>query len=253
MPQLAVIPQDEFIDQYFVFHAGEHLACIGPTGTGKTTFMMKVLPVALAQDPKLRAVALVMKPHERVEQDGLRRRKFTGDPTVEKFQKLHGAKVIRDWPPPDPIPGVKKPAYFVLWPKHTFDPNKDDAAHYEIFRKAILGGYKQGNWIIVADEAYSLSNEMHLTKELITVWSKARSMNTALWAATQRPTYVPRQMYSNSEHLFLWHDPDLSARKRYADIGGVNPKLVEEVTMQLDRHACLYIRRSDRVMCIVSQ
>lgn len=252
MPALSVIPQDEFIASYFSPEPGEHAAFIGPTGTGKTTLMMKMLPVALELNPKLRAVALVMKPHERIEQQGMRRKKFTGDPTVDKFAKQHGAKVVRDWPPPDLLPGAKKPPYYVLWPRHSFDPNKDDIDHHRIFRKCILDCYKRGNWIIVADETYSLAHELGLPTELITVWSKGRSMNTALWAATQRPTYVPRSMYSNSEHLLIWHDPDQAARKRYAEIGGVNPRLVEEVTMQLNRHSCLYIRRTDRAMCIVS-
>lgn len=251
MPHLTVISQREFIDSYWAPQPGEHVACIGPTGTGKTTLMMEMLPVALELNPKLRAVVLVMKPHERIEQDGLRRKKFTGDPTVAKFAKKHGAKIVRDWPPPEPLPGVKKPPYYVLWPRHSFDPNKDDIEHHRIFRRAILDCYKRGNWIIVADETYSLAHELALPSELVTVWSKGRSMNTALWGATQRPTYVPKHMYSNSEHLFLWHDPDQSARKRYAEIGGVNPKLVEEVTLQLTRHSALYIRRTDRAMCIV--
>ena len=54
-----------------------------------------------------------------------------------------------------------------------------------------------------------------------------------------------------AEHLFLHHDPDKRARQRFAEIGGVDPKLVEDTVMSLKQHEFLYIRRRDGAMCVI--
>lgn len=75
-------------------------------------------------------------------------------------------------------------------------------------------------------------------------------MGVGLWAATQKPSGtqgkgVPGFMYSNSHHLFLSFDPDKRSRQRYGEIGGVDPKLLEELVTQLKRYQFVYINRGD--------
>jgi hypothetical protein len=141
----------------------------------------------------------------------------------------------------------------VLWPRFVFDPDRDDDTLYREFRKVILDSYKRGNRVIFGDEVYSLSMELGLDKELITLWSKGRSMGCGLWAASQKPTHIPLWAYSQAEHLFLHNDPDERARKRFDEIGGVNPNLVRGVVAHLDKHEWLYIRRDGPVMAIVGK
>lgn len=90
-----------------------------------------------------------------------------------------------------------------------------------------------------------------MAETLSTVWTKGRSMGCGLWSGTQKPSHVPLHMYNQAGHLFLAYDPDIQARKRFSEIGGVDPKLVLEVTAELDEFEWLYIRRRGRVMCIV--
>jgi energy-coupling factor transporter ATP-binding protein EcfA2 len=244
MPGLSVqrIPQDVFAARYFVARPGEHVALIGPTGRGKTTLAMRLMMPALMQNPGTRGVILAMKPHRRD-------RKRTGDETVARMAKADGARVIRDWPPPNPW---RPPPYWVLWPKHAFDPRIDDPAHYAVFRRAILDCYKRGGWWIFADEVYSLTHELGLGDELVTLWTKGRSMGTAVIGATQKPTHVPTWMYSQSSHLFLWYDGDLRARKRYAEISGFDPRLIAQIVGSLRGHDCLYVCPGDNTLCIVT-
>jgi hypothetical protein len=124
---------------------------------------------------------------------------------------------------------------------------------YRIFKIAMLDSYRKGNRIIFGDEVYGLSKELGLDKELITLWSRGRSMGTGLWAATQKPTHVPLWMYSQAEHLFLHNDPDERARKRFDEIGGVDPHYVRGIVANLEKHEWLYIRRDGPVMCIVGK
>jgi len=184
-------------------------------------------------------VVLVMKPR---------------DSTVKTWSETAGFKTVRSWPPP-PSPSwwSKKPAGYVLWPKHSFDPQRDDYTLYVQFRRAILDCYKRGKRIIFADEAAGLINELQLNRELIAVWTRGRSMECGLWTASQRPTHIPLHAYTQAEHLFLHNDPDERARDRFSEIGGVDPKLVKAIVASLDLHQWLYLRRSDRALCIVQK
>ncbi len=74
-----------------------------------------------------------------------------------------------------------------------------------------------------------------------------------MWGATQKPSHIPLWAYSQADHLFIAYDPDLENRKRYDEIGGVDPGLVRHVVGQLDkeRFQFLYIRRKGPRYCIV--
>lgn len=213
------------------------MTLIGPTGYGKTTLAYQLMQKTTT--PELPGLILVMKPQ---------------DDTVAEWTKRLGYKIIRDWPPPPSLsPFGRKVSGYVLWPKHTFEPNTDEPEHYRIFRKAILGSYKSGNRIIFADELYSLVNELDLRRELVTLWSKGRSMRTGLWGATQKPTHVPLWAYNQAEHLFLSYEPDKRGRERFAEIGGVDPKIINDTVLQLEKFQWLYIRRDGGTMCIIEK
>jgi hypothetical protein len=238
LPKSAVrverLSRQDFLETAWSYEAGEHVTIIGPTGSGKTWLGYQLLEHAAT--PELPAIVLVMKPR---------------DSTVTKWSKKVGYRIVRNWPPPVSPWKPKKPPGFVVWPKHSFDPDRDEQTLHTIFRRAILDAYKKGDRILFGDEVYSLAVELGLTKELITIWSKGRSMGCGLWTATQKPTHVPLWAYSQAEHLFLAFDPDKRARDRFKEIGGVDPIITEQIVMSLGKHEWLYIRREDAAMCIV--
>lgn len=244
------LPQDEFLAGYWAVDPGEHVSLIGPTGTGKTTLGMKLLAGATAQHTDMTGVVLAMKPHKRPPRPGERGRQ-TGDETVARLTRELGGKIVRSWPAPRRMPWDRPPAFWTFWPEHTFDIDLDEARHSEAFGRLLVDRYKRGSSWVFADETYSLTHEMGLAKPLVTLWTKGRSMDCGLIAATQKPSHVPLWMYSQASHLFLWNDPDKRARQRLGEISGFDPAVIRSVVHQLNGHSCLYLRPRDRSMAIL--
>lgn len=230
--RLTTIAREEFATRYFRYRTGEHLTCLGPTGSGKTELMNGLLVPTIS--PEVPVVSLVMKPR---------------DATARRWNQVLGLREVAAWPPAFSLTNRRPPGW-ALWPKHTFDPDVDDALLYYQFRLAMLDSYKRGNRIVLADELAGLT-DLGLKKELVAMWSRGRSMGTGVWGGSQKPTHIPLHAYNQAEHLFLAYDPDKRARERYDEIGGVDPGFVRSAVMDLDKYQWLYIRRDGQKMCIV--
>lgn len=235
LPKVDSLTREEFFREAWEYEPGQHVSWIGRTGSGKTQLAFELLQHTVTED--LPAIVFAMKPR---------------DKTVTKWGKRLEFRTVRTWPP---LPSVWKPGKqrgYVLWPLHTRNWEDDAYRHREIFQAALRDSYhsKQPR-IVFADEVVSLTKELGLGGDLEHIWTKGRSMECGLWAATQRPAMVPLEMYSAAEHIFVCYDPDKRTTDRYAEIGGVDPDLIKAVVRNLPKYHWLYIRRTDYSMCIV--
>lgn len=237
LPAILRVPRVEFLTRRWQYRPGEHVTFIAPTGNGKTTLANELLSVTAS--PELPALQLVMKPK---------------DETAQEWGKALEFRRVSTWPPPPSVWRPRKPPGYLVWPKHQmYDPRATQARHAHIMGYAILDSYAKGNRILFADELYSLDAELGLGTELVTVWTKGRSMGTGLWGATQKPTHVPLWAYSQARHMFLSYDPDKRARDRYKEIAGMDPALIESGVSQLNEFEWVYVRLAGRqsTICIV--
>lgn len=220
--RLARYDRTEFLTRRWDYQPGQHVTAIQPTGGGKTYWMYQLL-----QHTGMPAVTLVMKPK---------------DPEPARWTRILGYKEIPSWPPPPRWPWQERPAGYTLWPRQSLtDIDADEALMKREFSAALTHVYSHGEQIAFADEVGGLC-ELRLQKQLKALWTRGRSMHAGLWCATQKPSGdqggppVPTYLYSAASHLFLGYDQTKANRQRFGEIGGVDPRMVEDAVMQLRLH-----------------
>jgi hypothetical protein len=239
---LLVASRGEFLAEYWDYQPGEHVTLVAPTGYGKTWWTNELLRETASRD--LPAVVLATKPR---------------DTTVDRLLRQTSYRRVRAYPLPAALRAADPRDGYVVWPKFSGDPAKDEPAHRDVFRRALLADYAANarsrrarrRVILNVDEIYGVAVELRLRRELSTIWTKGRSVGVGLWGGTQRPFEIPQHAYSQPQHLFLGFTPDRRDRLRFREIGGVDPDVVMAVTSSLAWRQWLYIHREQRAMCIV--
>lgn len=224
LPAEYELDQDTFVSDYLDVRPGHHISMIGPNGTGKTTLGFKLMNQLHLLHPQTSGLVLVMK---RDKGPKGAPRGTTGDPTVSKLARRYGAPITRNWPltvGQKALHPKEKTPFWVFWPKHSDDFRKDKVAHRIMFDDALSEGFKSGRRFVFADEVAGLAGRLRLGDALEHIWTQGRSSEYGIVGATQRPAGVPLYMYNSARHIFLWKDKDREARKRYAEISGMDPK-----------------------------
>jgi hypothetical protein len=242
-----VIPRDEFARSYFWYKPGEHLIMAGPTQRGKTTLAFKLLEYTAT--PECPVYVAVSKPR---------------DPVTEREMRRLDYRLVHDWPVPPRIQDAwnGKPSGYVIWPKFG-DIDKDVRHCSEVTRRLLLDRYTQGvkgkKGILMCDDTVVKSKIYKLDREMVTITAMAGAMGIGQWEFVQKPTGSGEAAlwgYGNSEHIFLFRDPDRRNRERYDEIGGVDPHQVQEITLTLSPYQALYLKRTpgkngEQIMCVV--
>lgn len=215
------IPWDEFKDDVFDWQRGEHVGLIGPTGQGKTSFLRAILPM-----------------HPYVTTFGTK----PEDDTLSLFED-DGYKQIERWTSEDPRFSPRR----LLWP----DAKRLGASvnQKEVFGDAMDKIYREGKWTVAVDELMYLVQRLKLREPVQDYYTQARSLRISLAACTQRPAWVPTEMYDQSTHLFLWHNNDARALQRLGEINARDRGLVRYIVENLSKFQALYINTRTGDMC----
>lgn len=215
------IPWNVFRRDFFHWRMGEHVALIGPTGQGKTTLLTAILPV----HPFVTVFAT--KPR---------------DESMDRLIDSEGYLKLSKW---RRLPADKYPRR-VLWPDARSIDSTDKQK--EVFKDAFGKIYREGNWTVAIDELWYIINTLNLGHEVKQYLLQARSLGISLVAATQRPAWVPLEVYDQSTWLFFWRDNDETNLKRLSGINARSSRLITELVSNLDRFQVLCINTRDGSM-----
>lgn len=215
------VPWDVFTRDKFQWQPGEHVSLIGPTGLGKTTLLLNLLPF----HPYV--VVFATKPR---------------DDTMERLVVESGYQKLETW---RSIPARDMPRR-ILWP----NAKRIDAEERQraVFRDAFDRIYREGGWTVALDELWFITNKLNLKSEIETYYSQARSLGISVIAGTQRPAYVPLMMYDQATHLFLWRSTDVRNLQRLSEINAANTSAIRNIVANLDKFQVLYVNTRDGQM-----
>lgn len=214
------IPWASFVRQ-LKWKPGEHFGLVGPTGLGKTTMLFNLLPL----HPYV--VVFATKPRD-----------TSMDALIDS-----GYLKLSKWEPRDPIQFPRR----VLWPNaRSLDSEK---LQREVFRDALGKIYREGGWTVALDELWYMSQVLRMDPEIKTYLLQARSLGISVLAATQRPAWVPRELYTACTHLMFWRVGDETDLNSIAGIGWRSSALIRDTVADLEMFQCLYVNTRTGYMC----
>ena len=206
------LPWDQFWPR-FDWRQSEHVGLIGPNGQGKTTLLQAILP------KRTYVCVLATKPRDR------------------SLDRLIASGYDRydEWIDIDPDDSPRR----IIWP----DAKRLGAweKQREVFEHAMQQMFIDGEWTVVIDEGYYFTKRLRLGDIMQEYWTQARSNGISFVVGTQRPAWVPVEMYAESTHHFLWRTVEREALRRISDLGAANAEVAKLVIQNLERYQCLYV------------
>lgn len=255
VPSLRTVPREEFVKQFAQDYKPSHVTLIGPTQRGKTTLCFQLLHAVLARHRKDRWTATIL--HGKIKKR---------DDTMREYARKSNYRVIKSWPPGPagrPKHMKRNVSGYILLP---LGNDKMSAAEEEKTLKAEFGRAIRSNYhstrrvkITVIDERAQADKDLKLTKDLDAPLQRGLPHNPE-WNNIQRGAWCSYHCYDAPQHVFLFFDDDDSNVERYSEFGIGDPRGIQEILKNLKTKTvknggmisqCLYMRRSDRYMCIV--
>lgn len=212
----------KFVAQ-FRWKQGEHVGLIGPTGSGKTNMAFWLLPM-----------------REYVTIFGTKPK----DGSLKAFGKDNGYKVLQQWEKLS----VKRHPHRIIWPNaRTLNA---EVTQRKVFTEAMQTIYIQGGWCVYIDELWYFGHVLNMTHNVKVYLQQARSMGISLVVASQRPAWIPVEVYDQSTHLFFWRDSDYTNLKRISGIGWLNAEVIQNAVARLPQYHVLYVNTRTGQMMI---
>jgi len=216
------IPWDTFAGKTLDWQHDEHFGLIGPTGLGKTTMLLNILPLHSY------VVVFATKPRDRIMRT-----------LIDQYDYYK----IEHWRSIDPVRYPRR----VLWP----DASKLDSNTLQkrVFEDALERIYLEGYWTVAIDELWYMSNLLGMDAHFKTYLLQSRSLGISLVLSTQRPAWIPREVYTSCTHLMFWRTNDETDLKTLSGLGWRSARIIQSAVANLETYQCLYVNTRTGFMC----
>ena len=205
----------------------QSVSVVGAIGSGKSTLITAILP----KQPSV--VFFATKPR---------------DPIYVKLQQ-QGYRRITSWPKPTLLEKHPNPGPRILLQPELRNLKEDVARQKRVFGDAlerILTNAEepgQGR-LIVVDETRYLIQSLGLGKQFLTVLLQGRALDVPVVSGAQRAAWVPREVWSEVTHVFIFGTRDRRDLMSLRELGGkVDPEIVSAAVLSLKEHEVLYLNR----------
>jgi hypothetical protein len=194
---------------------------VGPTGSGKT-----VAARTLARAQRF-VMVLGTKPV---------------DPEMDAYL-AEGYTRIETWPPPrrKMQPLNDGSVRLVLWPK--IRKRSELRSFRPVYARFLEDAFIDKGWTIIGDEMLWLCSPkgLALADQLEAISYAGRTSSLTLMSLLQRPAGVPRNVWGNVSHAFLWKHGITNDTRELASLGTQDPKTVALAVTQLKEFEFLYL------------
>lgn len=212
---------------------GQHMALVGPTGTGKTTTMVGILPqrkYVLALDPK------------------------GGDSTLSALEKV--GFVRSSWPPSRQIrQQIEKgePARLIVG-SHV-QGTEDMAKVRKEMALALRDAFNERGWTVYIDELQIVTdrNLMKLSASVERNLIAARDRKVSMVMSFQRPANVPRSAAEMSTWFMVLYTRDRDTVDRLAEMAGRPTAEMRGMVRGLPEYCVLLFSRDPRKPVVVTK
>ena len=228
-PDPTVLQWDLFSAMFFDAHKqGEHIAIVGPNGTGKTLLGLELCKMIGAHPGKdrrpSRVVVLQYKPR---------------DDTLRQILPEDEWPIIKKWPP------AFGQEHCIVWPRGG-PPSTAAKRQRAIFLPLLDTIYSEGGQTVYIPEAAyferPLPAGLGMAGTMEQFWSTARSLKLTVVSDTQRPRQVTRLMWTEPAWVFVFPLDDDDDIRRIAELTG-RRREVWNCVPRLGEHEFLCVRR----------
>lgn len=228
------MPWDEFYPWFErMWKPGQHVALIGPTGVGKSTFAVSIL--------KLRKWVLAFDPKG-------------GDETLSKgtgYERIHRLP----FPPPKEIKELLeegKPCRRIVG--QITHKASDVPILIASLNEALETVFAMGGWTVYIDELQMAADKRmgnmagNIEMQLVGARSKGISMVTSF----QAPRWVPRAASDQATWMAVWYTRDRDVVARLAEMTGRPRAEIQGAMRELADHTIMMFSRNPRDPIVVT-